>query len=90
MNEKKESYNNLVDLRIKALNEIIEEEELVSILKFLLRFRGYQPIGDDTRENEYKKKEKCRINHEHQFLRSLGRRRAWPDRSWSLTHLARR
>ncbi len=47
--------NKMLEKRIKGLNEKIELNEIINILRFFLKFRGYIPFADDTRENAYKK-----------------------------------
>lgn len=45
--------NKLLEKRIAGINGEIDIQDLINILSFLLRFRGYYPTGEDTRENEY-------------------------------------
>ncbi len=45
--------NQMLEKRIKGLKEKIELNDLINILKFFLRFRGYIPFADDERINEY-------------------------------------
>lgn len=54
--EKQTTDNELLEKRINGLTKKIEEEDLQNILRFYIRFRGYNPFAGDTRENEYKDK----------------------------------
>lgn len=46
---------NLLEKRIKGLTQEISQQEVLNILRFFLKYRGYNPVGNDTRENSYKK-----------------------------------
>lgn len=48
--------SNMLETRIKGQSELITTQELVNILRFFLKYRGYNPTANDTRENEYKVK----------------------------------
>lgn len=48
--------NDLLSKRIIGINEKINQQDLLNILRFFLKYRGYNPIADDTRENSYKKR----------------------------------
>lgn len=51
-----ETDNNLLKSRIDGLTKEISEQKLVNILRFILKYRGYYPTGDDDRNNIYKDK----------------------------------
>lgn len=51
-----ETDNNLLQKRIIGQKSEINDQDLINILRFFLKYRGYNPTADDTRENEYKHK----------------------------------
>ncbi len=48
--------NDMLTKRINALNMKIDENDLINILRFFLKYRGYNPTADDKRDNIYKEK----------------------------------
>ncbi len=46
--------NNMLEKRINGINSKLELNEVINILRFFLKYRGYNPTADDTRENSYK------------------------------------